>query len=205
MRRGPALLAAACALAAPLLVACSGSDRPTAVRTSAPTPISRLDATQVRVAKAGFCDRVPASAVRRALDGTPQSHDAWANGDPIPAATGSGDVGHEIGCSWTGADGSTARAWVFARSVTTDFAGTLVAQAGKQQGCTAEAAKVFGSPALLQTCPQPGGLERLRRAGLFGDSWLTCELTAPASGPQASRRARLDDWCGAVVAALRVA
>lgn len=204
MRRGPALLVAACALAAPLLVACTGSDGSTPPKTPAATPISRLDAARVRVAKVGFCDRVPAAAVRQALDGAPQGHGAWANGDPIPTATGSGDVGHEIGCSWTGTAGSTARAWVFARPVSADFAAALVAQAAKQQGCTAEAAKVFGSPALLQTCPQPGGLERLRRAGLFGDSWLTCELTAPASGPQASRRARLDAWCAAVVAALRM-
>jgi hypothetical protein len=203
MKRGPALLAAACVLAAPLLVGCSGSDGPTSAKTSAPTPISRLDAAQVQVAKAEFCDRVPETAVRGALDGKPESDDSWGNGDPVPTGSGSGDVGHEIGCAWTGSGGTAARAWVFARPVTADFAGTLVTQAGQQQGCTAAPAPVFGSPAVLQTCPA-GDLERLRRAGLFGDSWLTCELTAPTSVPQASRRARLDAWCAAVVAAVRV-
>ena len=32
------------------------------------------------------------------------------------------DVVHEIGCSWTGDDGTTARAWVFARPVNAAFA-----------------------------------------------------------------------------------
>jgi hypothetical protein len=201
-------------MAVPLLAGCNGSGGSTTAKTPGPTPITQLVATRVQVARAGFCDRVPASAVRRALDGKPEHDEHWGNGDPIPtssasgAATsgvaGSGDVGHEIGCAWTGAGGSSARAWVFARPVTADFAGTLVTQAGQQEGCTSAAAPVFGSPAVLQTCPAPGGLERLRRAGLFGDSWLTCELTAPASASQASRRARLDAWCATVVAAVRV-
>jgi hypothetical protein len=56
---------------------------------------------------------------------------------------------------------------------------------------------------MLQSCAQPGGVDRMRRAGLFGDTWLTCELSLPTSVPDATRRARLDTWCATVVAALR--
>ena len=200
MSRGRALVAAACVLASPLLAGCSGSDRTPPAATTAPTPISRLDPSRVQVARAQFCDRVPDAAVRRALGGEPEGHAGWGNGDPVPNGS-PGDVGHEIGCAWTGADGAAARAWVFARPVAADFAGTLVAQAGKRQGCTSAAASVFGRPALLQTCTVSPGLERVRRAGLFGDTWLTCEV----AGASATRpRARLDAWCATVVAALAV-
>jgi hypothetical protein len=201
MRRGRALSAVAGVLVSAGLVACSGSPRTPAPTTAAPTPIAKLDLSRIRVARAHFCDRVPDAAVRAALGGKAQADDSWGNGDPVPDGGGSGAVGHEIGCGWSGAGGTAARAWVFARPIAADFAGSLVAKAGKQQGCTGAAAPVFGSPALLQTCTGTDGVERVRRAGLFGDAWLTCEVAGSAG---THPRARLDPWCAAVVAALDV-
>jgi hypothetical protein len=192
-------------LAASMLAACSGSDHPARPSSAAPTPIGELDPSAVRLVRAEFCDRVPAAAVRRALDQAPGSSDRWGNGDPVPNGSGSGDVGHEIGCRWTGAEGVGAAAWVFARPVATAFATQVIAQAGQAdpgRGCRTEAANEFGTPAMLQSCAQPG-VDRMRRAGLFGDTWLTCELSLPTSTPEATRRARLDSWCATVVAALR--
>jgi hypothetical protein len=170
--------------------------------------LTRLDLATVQVARAQFCDRVAADEVRRALGAEPDADQTWGNGDPVPsrdaaaaAASSSGDVGHELGCAWTTTGGAAARAWVFARPVTAGLARTLVAQAAHQQGCTSSQESVFGSPALLQTCTQAGGVERVRRAGLFGDSWVTCELSGP---PSTHPRARLDAWCAATVAALDV-
>ena len=198
-------------LVAVLAAGCSGGDKPRAAdpATVRPTPLAKLDTDTLRVARATFCDQVSPAEVRRAVDAKPDADEQWGNGDPVPSTgpggsgtgsgTGSGDVGHELGCAWTTTAGSAARGWVFARPVASDFAGTLVAQAGHQAGCTAAPARGFGTPTVLQTCTQAGGTERVRRAGLFGDTWLTCEL----AGPAASRpRARLDDWCAAVVAAL---
>jgi hypothetical protein len=183
-----------------VLAGCSGSDDASRPRPSAPTPLAKLDATAVHLARATFCDRVPKAAVRDALDSGTAETSSWKSGDPAPTG-GSGDVAHEFGCAWTGKNGAVARAWVFARPVSAELAGSLVTEAGTEQGCTAERATVLGSPALLQTCTQPGGVERVRRAGLFDDTWLTCEVT----GPSAQRpRSRLDAWCGAVVAALRL-
>jgi len=198
-----AVVAVLALLTASMLAGCSGSDQPARPSRAAPTPIGELDASAVRLVRAEFCDRVPAADVRRALGHAPESDDRWGNGDPVPNGSGSGDVGHEIGCRWTGAGGAGAAAWVFARPVATVFATQVVAQAGQAQDCRTEAANEFGSPAMLQSCAQPGGVDRMRRAGLFGDTWLTCELSLPTSVPDATRRARLDTWCATVVAALR--
>jgi len=196
----PVLLVAAL-LAAPLLAGCSGSGHSPAKPAATTTPIGKIDAASVRIVRARFCDRVPAADVRAVLGGKPASDDSWGNGDPIPdQGSGTGETGHELGCAWTGAGGTAARAWVFARPVTADFAGALVRQAGQQPGCTAEPTPTFGRPALLQTCTLAGGVQRVRRAGLFGDTWLTCE----ASGPAADLAKRADHWCAAVVAALAV-
>jgi hypothetical protein len=204
--RWPVLVAALLFVA--LTAGCSGGGQPSATATTVrPTPLAKLDAGRVRVARAAFCDRVSADEVRRALGAEPDADESWDNGDPVPpqdgagSAGGSGDVGHEIGCGWTTSAGATARAWVFARPVAADLATTLVKQAGRRAGCAASQDHVFGRPALLQTCTLAGDTARVRRAGLFGDTWLTCEL----AGPAASRpRARLDAWCAAVVAALDV-
>jgi hypothetical protein len=182
-----------------LLSGCSGSTDTPAAKTPAPTPITKLDVAGVRLARVPFCDRLTETAVRRALGGAAESDDAWANGDPVPGGSGSGDVGHELGCSWSGPGGAEAAAWVFARPVSADFATTLVRRATRDS-CPAQPAGVFGSPALLQLCPASPGLERVRRAGLFGDGWLTCEVT----GPTADARARADRWCATVVSALDV-
>ena len=194
---GRAVLGVAALLVASLLAGCSGSDDPTPRPTGAPTPISKLDPAAVRVLRAEFCDRVPASAVKAALGGKAEGDEKWGNGDPVPGA-GSGEVGHEVGCAWTAAGGAVARAWVFVRPVTAELAGSLVQQAGKQPGCTAEPTGEFGAPAVLQTCALADGAQRIRRAGLFADSWLTCELGGQTAPDQ---RARLDRWCAAVVAA----
>jgi hypothetical protein len=185
-----------------LAAGCSGSDGTSPEPTARPTPIAKIDAGAVSLARAEFCDRLPDAAVRRALGGDPESDDSWGNGDPVGTDAGSGDVGHEIGCAWTGAGGTAARAWVFARPVDAALARDLARAAGHREGCSAEPTSVFGSPALLQRCTLTGGLVRERRAGLFGDTWLTCEVTAAGTLTPRERSTRLDTWCAQVVAAL---
>jgi hypothetical protein len=196
---GRALLVVTALLVAPLLGGCTGSDDDSPKPTAAPTPIGKLDTGSVQLARAEFCDRLGTSAVEAALGGEPTHDDTWGNGDPVPgAAGGSGEVGHELGCAWTGAGGATARAWLFARPVTTPFAKILVARAGRTQGCAAAQTPVFGSPAVLQTCTLADNVERVRRAGLFGDTWLTCEVS---DAPAVDLAKRTDRWCAAVVSA----
>jgi hypothetical protein len=83
--------------------------------------------------------------------------------------------------------------------VSADYAKTLVRQATRRKGCRAQATPTFGTPAVLQACTLTDGLERVRRAGLFSDTWATCEITAPTA-PRL--QARTDKWCVAIVSAL---
>ena len=114
------------------------------------------------------------------------------------------DVVHEIGCSWTGDDGTTARAWVFARPVDTDFARSVIASGKKTKGCRTIAGPPYGKPAATQLCRTADGQQRLRHAGLFGQTWLTCEL-ATTKAEQAELRDRTDAWCSEVANALNTA
>ncbi|MFL6156988.1 MAG: hypothetical protein ACJ72D_12885, partial [Marmoricola sp.] len=157
------------------LAGCGGDDGPATAPSPAPTSIAGLDSAAMRVVRVPFCDLVPAASIRTAVGGTPATATTWGNGDPVPG-TAKADAAHELGCSWTGPSGTTARAWVFARPVTAAFAGTLVRAAGRERGCRAVAGPTFGTPTLTQTCVRAGGIRRVRHAGLFGDTWLTCEV-----------------------------
>lgn len=182
-----------------LVAGCSGSDDPSEQASARPTTLTQLDTAGVQVARAEFCDRVPEAAVRDALAAEPAEQTDWGNGDPVPGSGDSGDLGHELGCSWTTGDGTAARAWVFGRPVDAELAAVLVRQAGERKRCTTAPSSDFGSPSVLQTCALADGVQRVRRAGLLGDSWLTCEVAGPKAADPGSR---LDGWCVAVVGAL---
>lgn len=199
MVRRWSVVVAAVLVAVPLTAGCSGSDDPEDRASAGPTSLAQLDTTEVQVARVEFCEQVPDAAVEAALGGEPTKEDAWGNGDPVPVSDDPGDLGHELGCSWGSADGAAARAWVFGRPVDAELAGVLLRQAGERQRCTAAASSDFGSVSVLQTCALAGGVQRVRRAGLLGDSWLTCELAGPKADDPGSR---LDAWCLAAVGAL---
>ncbi|MCW2854893.1 MAG: hypothetical protein JWR52_508 [Marmoricola sp.] len=202
LRRLPVLaLVLATALA---LGGCHGSPGPTAAGTPrTAVAYSAIVASRMHVVRVRFCDLVPARDVSRATGGTPAAAISWGNGARIPVVAGA-DVGHELGCAWTGPTGTVARAWVFARAVTPAFAASIVAGAASERRCSGRPNPVFGRPAMTQVCSGPPGSVRVRHAGLFGDTWLTCEI-------QASRQSvpvlllRADDWCAAVASALDTA
>jgi hypothetical protein len=179
-------------LAVLALVAGCGGD-PAATTTPTPTSLAQLKPGRMDLVRVAFCDLVPAAAVKAAVGpaSTPQQ---WANGERPPGA-GAGDVGHELGCAWT-AGRRSARAWMFARPVSAAFGREVVARARTAKACTAAAAATFGKPGVTQTCTLPGRVVRVRHAGLFGDTWLTCEVAGPEPARALSRRA--DAWCTAV-------
>ena len=178
---------------------CGGGDpKPAATASAKPTPIGRLDSSALHVVRVAFCDLVPKQAVRRALLGTPTKARSWRNGDPVPDA--GREVGHEFGCQWSGPHGRVARAWVFARPVSPAFARLLIRRAAKDPGCRTGAGPGFGEPSLVQTCARTGSTRRIRHAGLFDDTWLTCEVSG--HGKPADLRRRTDAWCVSVANAL---
>lgn len=181
-----------------LLGACGGTDD---TSSAAPTSVADLEVAGLAPARTPFCDAVPLDAVTAALGGRVADDDAWGNGDPAPGT--SADVGHELGCSWSGPDGgedATARAWVFARPVDAAFAASVVRDSAQRKGCSSPAGAKFGTPSLTQVCALRGGTTRVRHAGLFGSTWLSCELTASGGAPAV--RARASAWCAAVATAV---
>jgi hypothetical protein len=183
-----------------LLAGCS--DEKKATPAPAPTPIASLNTVAMQVPRIEFCGLVPKSAVSDALDGTPTSEAAYGNGD-LQGVRGIGkDVVHEIGCTWTGKDGATARAWVFARPVDADFARTVIGW--RKKGCRTVSGPAYGKPSTTQVCDFSDGTGRVRHAGLFGQTWLTCEVAAPSTDA-ASVRTRADAWCVQVANALNTA
>jgi hypothetical protein len=205
---GRALAAAVSSvLLAGTLAACGhGGSASSAASPAPPTSISALDAGALRIARARFCDLVPAAAVRAALGSAPASSSDWRDGDPVPG-TSAADSAHELGCGWAGAGGTTARAWVFARPVSVSFAHDVAVAGGAEKGCRLVSGPAFGRPTMTQVCTLAGPAVRVRHAGLFGDSWLTCETSGPGSGAAATAviRKRADAWCLAVAGVLDTA
>jgi len=169
-----------------------------------PTPIANLNTAAMQVPRIEFCALVRDSAIAQALDGKPDSDGSYGNGDEEELPDIGTDVVHEIGCWWTGADGTEARAWVFARPISQAFAQTVVDAGRKTKGCSTVPGPAFGEPSATQLCRFPDGEQRVRHAGLFAQTWLTCELAATeVEVPEL--RSRTDRWCVEVLSALNTA
>ena len=200
--RRPILILSAAVLALGILTGCSEEKK--AAPAPAPTPIARLNTAEMDLPRIEFCQLVPETAVEDAVGGKPASHSSYGNGDEAEVATLGRDVVHELGCSWTGQDGTAARAWLFARPVDPGFARSVVASATRIKGCRTIAGPPYGKPATSQSCALAGGRQRLRHAGLFGQTWLTCEL-ATSDVEQGELSDRADAWCSEVANALNTA
>jgi hypothetical protein len=144
------------------------------------TPLSKYDATGVVVTRGKFCDAIDGRQVAAALGGAPADSSSWENGDTIDVGNGVEDVAHEFGCGYTAADGTIARAWVFAPPVDPEQAQRLVKSAAKGPGCEVGAGPSFGTPRLALRCTKDG-VARASYRGLFGDAWLVCEVVRPAA------------------------
>ena len=163
------------------------------------TPLESFDTTTLAVARAGFCDDVDPRQVEAALGGEPADASAYDNGDEVTLADGVSDVAHEFGCTWTGADDTEARAWVFAPPVDQDRADRLAREAERAEGCESSPTPAYGAPSVGLVCRDADGVRASYR-GLFGDAWLTCELATPepAPGTEADAtelRERAGVWC----------
>ncbi|WP_408898558.1 hypothetical protein ACJ5H2_05460 [Nocardioides sp. R1-1] len=175
--------------------------------------LADFDTTKAVVQRAPFCDLVPAAAVEEAL-GSEATVAAYANGERSDALPG-GDVSHEYGCRYSpgtdaeadapsaGTAGSEARGWVFAPPVTVDAA-RQIAAGSAQAPCTAlPDAPAYGEPSAGVVCPGEG-VHTVSFRGLFGDAWLACSLTLPASVAQEELVERAGRWCVAVAQAASV-
>lgn len=185
------------------VLALGGSDEPDGSGSSGSpfttTALASYDTLSVPVSRQPFCEVVDPRQVAAALDGEPDSSTSWQNGDSVEVADGVEDVVHEFGCEYVGADGTLARAWVFAPAVATEQGERLVRSASKGPGCEAGEGPRFGEPTLALVCTKDG-IARASYRGLFGDAWLVCEVVRPtgATWDAADRAGR---WCVGVLEA----
>lgn len=195
-----ALVATVVAVTVGVLVV--GSDEPAPVPPAAtppPVTLSSLDTDELLVARTDFCTSVPEDAVADAVAGRVEEVVAYGNGRRARIVGSLRDVAHEFSCAWSATDGTVARAWVFAPPVTSERATTLVKSAQGDTGCSQLAgAPSYGVPSVALTCTE-GGTRRQSFRGLFGDAWLTCQLTAPTAVPLEALTERTSRWCAAVV------
>ena len=195
--RRPAVALACAALALALVGCTSDEEDPPTEPQATSTPLSDFASDEVQVVRAAFCPRVAPEAVAEALGAEPTDSRTWANGDRTPLTAGVRDVAHEYGCSWRAEDGTAARAWVFAPPVTAARAGQLVRQARRADGCRPiTVAPAYGDPSTAVRCGREIGFH-----GLFGDAWLSCSVTPPATADDGALLDRVGRWCVAVAQA----
>jgi len=188
-----------------VLAACSG-DEETAAPEPEPTPIANLNTRAMQIPRIQFCPRIDPDAVEAALAGRPDDDRSYGNGDEAEVLErGRADVVQELGCEWSTEEGVHARAWVFARPVTPRLARRLVSDAAAETSCRRTRTAAFGSPSYGQVCRGDDQSKRVRRAGLFGQTWLTCELAVPATTAARELAQRGDAWCVEVANALNTA
>jgi hypothetical protein len=173
-----------------------------------PTPLSSLDLSGLPIARAPFCDVLDRGDVEEAL-GSPVAATAhYDSGDRVRITAGVTDVAHEFDCTFSAADGTQARAWVFAEPVTARVAGALAAESLREPGCApATGTPTFGTPGAATLCRTGRPVtSTVTLRGLFGDAWLTCRLQAPApvTAPATAQGTveRAAQWCVRVATTL---
>lgn len=188
---------------------------PTAPAASA-VALEDLDTATLSIPRTDLCADLPASAVESALRGEVRRSETWADGEQARLSPDVRDVAHEDGCRFDGPARTTAAAWVFAPPVSPERADALAdaarAQVARARVTRAEVASTaagrrcrdvpdaasYGDPSVAQTC-RSGPLRETRYAGLVGDAWLTCSLSAPRSVERTDLEARAEAWCAAVL------
>jgi hypothetical protein len=166
------------------------------------TPLEELETTTLTVPRATFCPAVDPRQVEAALGEKPVDAQSYESGEEVTLADGVTDVAHEFGCTWVAADQSEARAWVFAPPVDAERARRLVSEVGREKDCQAYPDPAYGSPSVGMLCPGGEGGSRASYQGLFGDAWLTCELST--KDPEVSGDDLLErtgGWCAGVALA----
>jgi hypothetical protein len=186
------------------LSGCGKSETPKATPSAKPTPIGQLNTSAMTLARVDFCALLPDDAVRKALGGGLGDQVSWRNGDRALIDTDTSDVAHEYGCAWTRGKFAAA-AWIYARPIKTEFAQAVLDKTKNRKDCTADAGPDFGAPHQQQSCLLPDGTQRVRLAGLFKDTYLTCQVQGPREDDEKVLADRADDWCVQVANATNIA
>lgn len=167
---------------------------PAAAPSSSAAP---LDVSRLPIPRSLDCDHIDDDTLVSALGGPVAERVSYDNGDRTELGPGYTDVAHEAGCVFDSGD-TQARVWVFAAPVSTPDARGLVREGRRAPGCTTpDDDTAFGTPHLTTVCQQRRPEDALvtTMRGLFGDTWLSCELTVEGAEGRAAVHARTDRWC----------
>jgi hypothetical protein len=169
----------------------------------APTALRNVDLSGLPIPRAPFCDKVDDKFLVAALGGAVTHTEHYGSGSRAQLAPGVRDIAHEYNCTWVGAAGASARAWVFAEPVQPAEARTLARDQARVRGCEpATGGPTFGSPSVTVACRAGDGRTTVTLSGLFGDAWFSCQLTRTDAGATAQALRRTARWCVHVAATL---
>jgi len=174
-----------------------GSPAPSTGADEVASTLADVDTTTMVVRRQGFCDHVDNDEVTAALGGAATGASSYGDGDRTDLGEIT-DVAQEYGCAWTGPKGASAHAWVFAPPVTHAWARRMTGRT--PEGCQEQHGPAYGSPSTAYTCTSKQQTTVSLR-GLFGDAWLSCDLTGARREPAAAVRERASRWCLATAVA----
>ncbi len=172
-------------------------------------PLTDVDLRGLVAVRAPFCEALDRRRVEQVLGGAPRRSDSYAPGDPARLAAEVVDVAHEHGCTFS-RGAVTARAGLLARPVTRARAREYVDARRRQADCSPAGVLDFGSPGLVQTCRPPSTTEKpggsrhgtgslvVTMSGLFGDGWLTCQVTDRSPDRVDELVEEAQRWCAEV-------
>ena len=153
--------------------------------------LTDVDTTAMVVRRQAFCDHVATAEVTKALGGDAIEASSYGDGDKAELG-GETDVAQEYACTWTGQNGTAARAWVFAPPVTKGWARRLAGSL--PQGCERRPGPAYGKPSVAFACTN-GKRTTVSLRGLFGDAWLSCDLVGARGETADEVGKRADRWC----------
>lgn len=182
-----------------------GGDATTSPDLPSPTPpapsTSSVDLSNLPIGRSLDCRTIDDEAVRVAIGGPVDRRDGYASGDRAEVAPGVTDVAHEDSCSFANPD-VEARVWVFAAPVGEAEARSLVRSVRSTAGCRfLDTSTGFGTPDLTGVCTDRSSGGDAPRAivaslrGLFGDTWLSCELSDSGDTNRDDVLSRAGQWC----------
>ena len=174
----------------------SGDESGSTPTTPTPTPLGSMDLSALPITRGPLCAGIAAADVRHALGGAVTGTAHYDSGQRVTLAPGLRDVSHEYDCTYRGA-GAEARVWVFAQPVDPTAARGLAAAARAERNCRVVAdGPTFGTPGVTTTCRASGSRRTVTLRGLFGDAWVSCQLTTPAAVvPATTAVRRTEQWC----------
>ncbi len=163
-------------------------------------PLSQVRLAEVEPDRSAFCADISDESVIAAVGGSATAT-AYSPGERTTLEPGLVDVTHEFGCVFARGQ-AQARAWVFAAPVTEKAARRMVDKAKAARGCAETGELRFGDPGAVLSCTSK--TERVvGGVGRIGDSWVHCDLSAPASEADPGLAQRAQWWCVAAVYAMR--